>query len=89
MRVGLNLFSLRANFNPKFPFLMTDDSDVSSPRSRSDSVESTHSEEEFRRRYQAITHRMVHRKSSLEMYKRLASKCFGNNYLSFQISLVI
>ncbi|XP_073979225.1 uncharacterized protein isoform X3 [Rhodnius prolixus] len=53
-----------------------DDSDVSSPRSRSDSVESTHSEEEFRRRYQAITHRMVHRKSSLEMYKRLASKCF-------------
>ncbi|XP_024084743.1 uncharacterized protein LOC106669477 isoform X2 [Cimex lectularius] len=45
-------------------------------KSRKDSIESTHSEEEFRRKYQAITHRMVHRKSSLEMYKRLASKCF-------------
>ncbi|KAF6211224.1 hypothetical protein GE061_014340 [Apolygus lucorum] len=45
-------------------------------RGRRDSLESTQSEEEFRRKYQAITHRMVHRKSSLEMYKRLASKCF-------------
>ncbi|KAL1122134.1 hypothetical protein AAG570_003539, partial [Ranatra chinensis] len=46
---------------------------------RRDSTDSTHSEREFRRRYQAITHRMVHRKSSLEMYKRLASKSFDTD----------
>lgn len=44
---------------------------------RRDSIESTCSEHEFRVKYQTITHRMVHRKSSLEMFKRLASKSFG------------
>lgn len=55
--------------------VLTEDDET--PSSRRDSVDSTHSEREFRRKYQAITHRMVHRKSSLEMYKRLASKSFG------------
>ncbi|XP_021915530.1 uncharacterized protein LOC110827811 isoform X3 [Zootermopsis nevadensis] len=46
---------------------------------RRDSAESTGSEKDFRRKYQAITHRMVHRKSSVEMYKRLASKSFDTH----------
>lgn len=46
---------------------------------KTDGVEdtSTASEKEFRRKYTAITHRMVHRKSSMEMFKRLATSTFG------------
>ncbi|XP_050524276.1 uncharacterized protein LOC126895959 [Daktulosphaira vitifoliae] len=46
---------------------------------RRDSLESTCSEHEFRVKYQTITHRIVHRKSSLEMFKRLSSKSFDSD----------
>ncbi|KAF0765515.1 Uncharacterized protein FWK35_00008033 [Aphis craccivora] len=46
---------------------------------RRDSIESTCSEHEFRLKYQTITHRMIHRKSSLEMFKRIASKSFDSD----------
>lgn len=63
--------------------------DDDTPSNRRDSVDSTHSEREFRRKYQAITHRMVHRKSSLEMYKRLASKSFGKSeHFAFTVALL-
>lgn len=47
------------------------------PLQRSESMESTMSEREFRKRYQAITHRMVHRKSSAVMYSRILERTFG------------
>ena len=49
------------------------------PLQRSDSLESTQSEREFRKKYQAITHRMVHRKSSAVMYSRILERTFGKN----------
>ncbi|KAG8197972.1 hypothetical protein JTE90_029367 [Oedothorax gibbosus] len=45
--------------------------------SRSDSTDSTSSEHEFLKQYEIVTHRMIQRKCSVEMYKRIANRTFG------------
>ena len=35
------------------------------------------SERSFRKHYEAVTHRMIHRKASIEMFKRILNNTFG------------
>ncbi|XP_076361068.1 uncharacterized protein LOC143252591 isoform X2 [Tachypleus tridentatus] len=60
---------LQKNQNDLSPLLKSSDNPS---LQRSESIESTLSEREFRRQYKAVTHRLVHRKSSMELYSRLA-----------------
>lgn len=46
---------------------------------RSESLNSTQSEHEFSQKYQALAHRMVHRKSSALMYNNILERKFGNS----------
>ena len=65
------------HYEPTHYFFYSDQQSLN-PLHRSDSLESTQSEREFRKKYQAITHRMVHRKSSAVMYSKILERTFGN-----------
>ena len=45
--------------------------------SREPSVSIADSEKSFRRHYQSITHRMIHRRASMELYKRIMNNTFA------------
>ena len=44
------------------------------------------SEKSFRRHFQSITHRMIHRRASMELYKRIMNNTFGRCTTSFNHS---
>ncbi|CAG2177416.1 unnamed protein product, partial [Oppiella nova] len=53
---------------------------------RCDSNESTLSERQFRRQYESVTHRMIHRRASIEMYKRAINKTFEKEIIIHRIN---
>ncbi|XP_071038540.1 uro-adherence factor A-like isoform X2 [Parasteatoda tepidariorum] len=66
---------LEAWRNPKIP-REKPDSSSRPPLTRTDSTDSTESENGFLNQYISVTHRMVHRKASVEMYHRIANNRF-------------
>ena len=44
------------------------------------------SEKSFRRHFQSITHRMIHRRASMELYKRIMNNTFGMCTWKFDVT---
>nr|XP_027195127.1 probable serine/threonine-protein kinase DDB_G0282963 [Dermatophagoides pteronyssinus] len=54
----------------------TDTNSISISTTQSESEESTASEKNFRQRYETVTHRLIHRKASIELYRRILDQTF-------------
>lgn len=68
----------------------TDEAEGASSSTRSESEESTISENAFRQNYENVTHRLIHRKASIELYRRILDRTFGEHCLrSFACSILI